>query len=73
MPGKIVYTPPIKTQHDRNGCEGKPDPKTVPEGSVWQCGDCAQKWVVDTGTQYNETWYSWIRLKPTPRNSWSDR
>lgn len=73
MPGKIVYTPPIKTQHDRNGCEGKPDPKTVPEGSIWQCDDCGQRWRVDSGTQYNETWYSWVKLSLQSRGGMYDR
>jgi hypothetical protein len=56
MTGRIVSTPP---RHELHGCEGKPDARNYPRGTVWECDDCAKQWVVVSGSQYNETYYAW--------------
>ena len=63
MTGRITHE---ATRHDRHGCEGMPEPSAYVPGTIWECDDCHQEWVVVRGSQYNETYYAWRKL--TERN-----
>jgi len=63
MSGKITYTP---EDHELHGCQGKPVASTLRRGTIWTCDDCGKRWVVVTGSQYNETYSAWRDAsKPT--------
>lgn len=68
MSGKIVYTPSVKTLHERSGCAGLPNPNQHVPATRWQCDDCGQEWVVVSGSQYNETYRAWRKLNSRNRD-----
>jgi hypothetical protein len=59
--GRIIYTP--KKAHI---CGGRPDVEDCLEGTVWECDECAQQWVVFQGMRYPDPPLYWRNL--TERN-----
>lgn len=57
MTGRIILIPEAA-----HSCKGRPDPKPYARGTVWQCDECALKWVVVRGAQYNESYEAWRHL-----------
>lgn len=54
MSGRIISTPV-----EAHRCTGLPSAAAHPEGAVWECDECGKQWVQVTGSQYNETFYTW--------------
>lgn len=57
MPGRIIHEPPAKHE-----CSGMPLPEKYFPGTIWQCDECDQKWVLVHGAQYNEPYTAWRKL-----------
>lgn len=67
MPGRITFSPPTQSRHDRIGCHDRPVAENHEAGTIWTCDDCGKEWVVVWGAQYNEIYFAWRdRSKPIP-------
>lgn len=62
MSGRIVYAPKIPSACERGQCEGKPHAGGHQPGTIWECDECGQQWVVVHGAQYNEEYSAWRKL-----------
>lgn len=64
MTGRILSIP----QHVHQ-CSGQPNPKRLKPGTVWQCDDCEQQWVVVYGQGEDGKGYSaWRKLTEANRD-----
>lgn len=59
MSGKIIYEPHLPTACERGMCEGKPNPESYRDGTIWQCDECGSRWEKWSGAQYNEPFDAW--------------
>lgn len=71
MTGKFTHIPSVKVQHSTlYRCPDMPRAEDHITGSIWQCDDCDQEWVVVEGVQYNESWTAWYRLEENNREGY---
>lgn len=62
MAGRIVFRP--EAEHR---CTELPKADELTPGTVWQCNDCENQWVVVEGAQYNEPYKAWRILTEANR------
>lgn len=66
MTGRIIYRPAARNAcTGPTGCPDKPAFDGLDRGTIWQCDECDQQWVLVIGAQYNETYWAWRKLTPT--------
>lgn len=69
MAGRIIYRPHLAREcASPSGCPGKPNHLGLDHGTIWQCDECEQQWVLVMGAQYNETYWAWRKLTAQNRN-----
>lgn len=66
MPGRITFVPAAEHKCSGMPLQTKLDHRTP--GTIWQCDECGQEWVVVSGAQYNEDYWSWRKLTTKNRN-----
>lgn len=63
MPGQIISVP-----LQAHVCDGMPEPTNHVPGTIWQCDECSQQWVVVSGQgEDNMGYVAWRRLTEANR------
>lgn len=55
-----TWQPPLKPPH-KCKLPGDGELRSRPIGSIWTCGECGLRYILEEESQYNETWR---RLRP---------